>query len=157
MPVASVREEVEELYAAYVECLDDGELERWPELFTDDCLYKIIPRENYERGLPLALMLCESKGMLLDRVAAVRRTSVYAPRVLRHLVSSIRVIPHADTALRGRANYVVLETPLNEETHVLGAGEYLDQLVHEAGALKFKERLCILDSTIVPGSLIYPI
>ena len=80
-----LRYEVEELYYEYVECLDDDELERWPEFFVEDCLYKIIPRENFERNLPIALMRCESKGMLKDRVTTMRETSVYAPRALRHL------------------------------------------------------------------------
>src|SRR5512135_2284807 len=56
MDLRELRFEIDDLYAEYVECLDDGHLERWPELFTDDCLYKIIPRDNFQRGLPLALM-----------------------------------------------------------------------------------------------------
>ena len=74
-----LRLEVDALLADYAACLDGGELERWAELFSDDCVYTIIPRENYERGLPLALMRCESKGMLRDRVQAIRRTSVDEP------------------------------------------------------------------------------
>jgi 3-phenylpropionate/cinnamic acid dioxygenase small subunit len=163
--VRDLRFEIEDLYAAYVECLDDGELEQWPELFTEECLYKIIPRDNFERGLPLALMLCESKGMLQDRVAAVRQTSVYAPRSLRHLVSSIRIKP-LNPANRGtpepwcvgvHANYLVLETPHGEETRVFNAGKYLDRVVRDGATLKFKEKLCVFDSVLVPGSLIYPI
>jgi len=153
----SLRAEIEELYAAYVECLDDGPLDAWPELFTDACLYQIIPRDNFERGLPLAVMLCESKGMLKDRVVAVRQTSVYAPRTLRHLVGSIRIKEQEATACRVEANYVVFETPLEQETRVFNSGRYIDRLVREDGRLKFKEKLCIYDSVLVPGSLIYPI
>lgn len=46
MSPQDLRFEVEEMYYDYVECLDDDQLERWPEFFTDDCVYKIIPREN---------------------------------------------------------------------------------------------------------------
>jgi len=151
------RLEIEDLYAAYVECLDDGALDGWPELFTDECLYKVIPRENYERGLPLAVMLCESKAMLRDRVEALRRTSVYAPRALRHLVSSLRVQPGAAGVIGVRANYAVLQTLVDETTQVFNAGRYIDQLVRQDGRLKFKEKLCVFDSILVPGSLIYPI
>ena len=45
---------VDELYADYVGCLDDGDFERWPEFFTERCSYRIVPRENHDRGLPLA-------------------------------------------------------------------------------------------------------
>jgi anthranilate 1,2-dioxygenase small subunit len=153
----ALRSEVDELYAEYVECLDDGDLQRWPELFTEECLYKIIPRENFERGLPLALMLCESKGMLQDRVAALRRASVYAPRAMRHLISNIRIKAQEPGGIRVQANYAVLQTLNDEPTQVFNAGKYVDRVVRDAGRLKFKEKLCIFDSIVVPGSLVYPI
>jgi anthranilate 1,2-dioxygenase small subunit len=152
-----LRYEVEELYYEYVECLDDEEFERWPELFVEDCLYKIIPRENFERDLPIALMRCESKGMLKDRVTTVRETSVYAPRALRHLLSNIRIKGSDNGRLRVQANYAVLETLSDAETRVFNTGKYIDLVVREGGRLKFKEKLCVFDSLLVPGSLIYPI
>ena len=51
----TLRFEIEDLLAAYAAALDGDALETWPEFFTDDCFYQIIPRDNYERGLPLAL------------------------------------------------------------------------------------------------------
>ena len=56
-----------DLYAAYDNALDEGELERWPEFFTADCLYQVLPRENYEAGLFAAVMYAESRAMLADR------------------------------------------------------------------------------------------
>ena len=151
----ALRVEVEELYAYYTAALDDGELARWPELFTVECLYEIVPRENFDRGLPLALMRCESRGMLRDRVAALRQASVYAPRALRHLVSGIRI--EGDAILDVRANYAVFETPLDEETRVLNVGRYLDRVVRDDGRLRFAEKRCVFDSVLVPGSLVYPL
>ncbi|HUI28132.1 MAG TPA: aromatic-ring-hydroxylating dioxygenase subunit beta [Candidatus Kryptonia bacterium] len=156
MDLRTLRLEVDELYADYVACLDEGELERWPEFFTDECLYQIVPRENYERRLPLALVLCESKGMLEDRVVAVRQTNVYGPRVLRHLVSSLRVQAANDVVI-AQANFALFETTLDEPTQVFNSGRYLDRLVRVSGSLKFKEKLCVLDGAVIRGSLIYPI
>jgi anthranilate 1,2-dioxygenase small subunit len=152
-----LRLEVEELYYDYVEALDEGELERWPEFFTEVCLYKIVPRENVERGLPLALMLCESRGMLRDRVAAIRQANVYAPRTWRHLLSNIRLKDQEGETLRVQANYAVFETLIDEETRLLNVGKYVDRIVRDGGALRFAERLCIFDSVLVPGSLVFPI
>ena len=157
MDLRDLRIEIEDLYADYVECLDDGELERWPEFFTNECLYKVIPRENFERGLPLALILCESKGMCHDRVEALRRASVYAPRALRHLVSNIRIKGQEAEGIRVHANYAVLQTLNDEPTQVFNTGKYIDHVVRDGGRLKFKEKLCISDSVVVPGSLVYPV
>ncbi len=114
-----LRLELEELYAAYTACLDEERFEEWPEFFVEQCLYKIVPRENFERGLPLATWLCESKGYLADRVTAIPL--------------------------------------LDEFTRVFNTGQYRDKLVVEEGRLKFKEKLCIFDSLLVPNSLIYPL
>lgn len=151
-----LRVEVEQLYAEYAACLDDGELERWPELFVEECLYKVVPRENFERGLPLALMLCESAGMLRDRVQAIRRTSVFAPRALRHFVSGIRAAEE-DQAVMVTASFMVLQTQPDEETQVFVAGRYRDRLLRCDGTLRFAEKICILDSNLIPGSLIFPV
>src|SRR5947208_17131113 len=100
-----LRLELEELYAAYTACLDEERFEEWPEFFVEHCLYKIVPRENFERGLPLATWLCESKGYLADRVPAIRKTAVYAPRYLRRMVSRGRGLGAKEGMLEARPNY----------------------------------------------------
>ncbi len=150
-----LRLELEELYAAYTACLDEERFEEWPEFFVEQCLYKIVPRENFELGLPLATWLCESKGYLADRVTAIRKTTVYAPRYMRRMVSGLRVLGWKEGVLEVRANYVALETLQDEFTRVFNTGR--DKLVVEEGRLKFKEKLCIFDSLLVPNSLIYPL
>lgn len=156
-PDLALRLEIEELYAAYAHALDDGELERWPEFFVDDCLYEIVSRENHERGLPLALMRCESKAMLADRVVTIRQTQMFAPRAVRHLVSSLQVAPATADGVNVRANYAVLQTLVDDETRVLSAGRYIDMLVRVGDDLKFKSRTCLYDTVLVPNSLIYPL
>jgi len=157
LSAGELRLALEELYADYAACLDEERFEEWPEFFTDPCLYKIVPRENFERGLPLATWLCESKGYLADRVTAIRKTAVYAPRYVRRMVSGIRVLGWTDAVLEVRASYLALETLQDELTRVFNAGQYRDKLVVEDGKLKFREKLCIFDSLLVPNSLIYPL
>ncbi len=155
-----IRFEVEDLYNSYCEALDDGPLERWPELFTDPCDYRIIPRENHESGLPLALMRCESRGMLMDRVTAVEEQLMYEPRYLRHLVTNIRIRSVSDDQARVEAvaNYAVLETLRDELTRVLNAGCYFDKMVRsEDGALRFESKHCVFDSELVPNSIVFPV
>ena len=148
---------VDELMAEYTGCLDEERFEDWPDFFVEDAIYKIVPRENFERGLPLATWLCESKGYMKDRVVAIRRTSVYAPRVVRRVVSGLRIVGWTGDVLEVRASYVAFETLLDEMTRVFNAGQYRDRIVVSEGRLKFKEKLCIFDSALVPNSLIYPL
>ena len=56
-----------QLYADYASTVDAARWDQWPEFFTDDCVYRVQPRENHERGFPLATMSLTSKVMLKDR------------------------------------------------------------------------------------------
>jgi len=102
-------------------------------------------------------MHCESRAMLEDRIVAIRETSFYAPRMLRHIVSGIRVDTAQDGTLSGQANYLVLQTLAEQPTTLFNAGRYLDTILRDGGRLRFKQRLCIFDSIVVPNSLIVPI
>ena len=102
-------------------------------------------------------MHCESKGMLLDRVVAIRQTSYFAPRLLRHLVSGVRSSLGEDGSITSEANYLVLQTLPDQPTELFNSGRYLDRIVREDGRLRFKERLCVFDSIVIPNSLIVPI
>ena len=152
-----MRARLADLYAAYDDALGEGDYERWPEFFTEACVYKIIPRENYDAGLPLALMQAESRGMLADRVAAIRKTTLYAPRLVRRLVSSIVLRAIDSDGMRLSASFALFQTMLNELSQVFLCGRFYDRVVDDAGVLRFAERLCVTDSTLVPTSLIFPV
>jgi len=156
-PGSLVWARVQDLFAEYVECLDDDELERWPDLFTEVCLYQVIARENHDRGLPLAAILCESRGMLADRVVAVRETSMYAPRYLGHVVGPARLRPLPDGAVAARAGYSVFRTLAEEETRVFNTGRYLAVIDTGGERLRFRELRCVYDSTLIPNSIVSPI
>ena len=157
MLTPELRDEIDALYADYAEALDDNELERWPDFFTEECLYKLVPRENWERDLPIALMLCESKGMLRDRVTAVRNTALYAPRTFRHLIGQFRIKLEAPERIRVRANYVVFQTLVDDLTRIQNAGKYIDLIERTPAGMRFREKICVFDSVLVPNSLIYPV
>jgi 3-phenylpropionate/cinnamic acid dioxygenase small subunit len=150
------RDELETLYYDYANALDD-ELASWADFFTNDCLYKIVTRENYDRSLPLALMLCEGRGMVLDRVDAIKRVSFYLPRSFRHVISNIRTVKDSGGRLYAQANFVVFESFVEGTMHVFNAGRYFDVIVRQDTTLKFREKICVLDGNLIPGSLIFPI
>lgn len=148
---------LEELYAEYVACLDEERFEDWPAFFTDDCLYRIVPRENFERKLPIATMHCEGRPYLEDRVVAIRKTMVFAPRTIRRLVSNIRILEYTAGSATVRANYASFETLTDEMTRVFNVGQSHDRVVIGGERLRFRERICVFDSLLVPNSLIYPL
>lgn len=154
---AALRCRLADLYAAYDDALGEGDYERWPDFFTEACVYKIIPRENYDAGLPLGLMQAESRAMLADRVAALRQTTLYAPRLVRRLVGSVVLRAVEAEGMRLSASFALFQTMLNEPAQVFLCGRLYDRVVDDGGSLRFAERVCVTDPTLVPISLVFPI
>jgi 3-phenylpropionate/cinnamic acid dioxygenase small subunit len=146
-----------DLYGAYEDALADGVSERWPELFTEACLYRVIPRENYEAGFPASFMYAESRAMLADRVLALRETTVYAPRTIRRLVTNPYLRQIGSDGMHLTADFALFQTMLNEPTEVFLVGRFYDRVVEHNGMLRFAERIAVTDSTLVPTSLVFPI
>lgn len=148
---------IRDFYDEVAECLDDDEIERFPSYFVNDCIYQVVSRENYARGLPQAAMLCDGLGMLRDRVTALRETQVYVPRIWRHFISGVRVTNDEERELYVRANFMVTESMSDQNPTVFLVGEYQDVLVRDGTGFKFRQRLAIYDNHHVVRSLIVPV
>lgn len=145
------------LYSDYAAAVDSAQWEKWVDFFVDDCEYKIQPRENYERGFPLATLALLSKKMLKDRVYGIHETLYHDPYYQRHVVGLPIIREDKDGVIVSEANYAVFRTKLSGESTVFNVGRYLDRIKLNAGELKFISRLCIYDTEMIPNSIIYPI
>lgn len=149
--------ELVQLYADYARAVDSGNWDLWPEFFVDECVYRLVPRENHERGFPLATLSFESKGMLRDRVYGIRETLFHDPYYQRHVVGAPLVHGASAERIESEANYAVFRTKLNELSTVFNVGRYLDVVVATPQGLKFASRIVVYDSEMIPNSIIYPI
>ena len=146
-----------QLYADYAAAVDSGDWDLWPEFFVDACSYRLVPRENHERGLPLATLSFESKGMLRDRVYGIRETLFHDPYYQRHVVGAPLVRAAAAGRIESEANYAVFRTKLDGPSTVFNVGRYLDVVVATGDGMKFASRTVVFDSEMIPNSIIYPI
>lgn len=150
--------EIEDLYSRYGALLDDGPLREWPDLFAEQCLYLLIPRDNYDRGLPLAIIRCESRGMLTDRIRAAQETIMHEPRYLRHQITNVRVTNVQGARIDAVAHFSVMEVLPDELPRILAVGRYIDVVQRRSdGALEFSEKRCVYDSVLVPNTIVYPL
>jgi salicylate 5-hydroxylase small subunit len=148
---------INQLYTDYAIAVDSGQWNLWPEFFIDDCIYRLQPRENHERGFALATLSFESKGMLKDRVYGIRDTLFHDPYYQRHVVGTPVVRKAEAGRFECEANYAVFRTKLSEVSTVFNVGRYIDVIVQTPLGLKFASRQCIYDSEMIPNSIIYPI
>jgi salicylate 5-hydroxylase small subunit len=148
---------IQQLYADYAIAVDSGKWDQWPEFFTEQCVYKVQPRENFERGFPLATLALTSKGMLKDRVYGITETIYHDPYYQRHVVGAPMVRQVEDGRIHSEANYAVFRTKYDKESTVFNVGRYIDTIIQTPEGFKFAERICVYDSEMIPNSIIYPI
>ena len=146
-----------QLYTDYALAVDAERWDDWIGCFTEDCVYRLQPRENFERGFPLATLSFTSKGMLRDRVYGITETIFHDPYYQRHVVGAPVVRAVGEAGIQSEANYAVFRTKLSQESTVYNVGRYIDTVVRTPEGLKFASRQCIYDSEMIPNSIIYPI
>ena len=149
-----------QLNADYAAAVDGGraeDLARWCELFTPDGIYRLVPRENHERGFPLATLAFQGQGMLRDRVYAIRETLFHDPYYQRHVIGLPRILDEAGGAIECETPYAVFRTKPNGLSTVFNVGRYLDTVVATDGGLRLAQRIAVYDSEMIPNSIIYPI
>jgi anthranilate 1,2-dioxygenase small subunit len=148
---------VERLLARYVQCIDSDKLEEWPEFFVEQCVYRVIARENTERNLPMAAMFCDSKRMLIDRVVSARHANIYEKHTYRHVVSSTIAQAPTTDSVRATSNYAVYRTRTNGVTELYNTGIYHDEIVLRDGMWLFREKQVVFDTHRIDSLLVTPL
>jgi 3-phenylpropionate/cinnamic acid dioxygenase small subunit len=141
----SFQRDVENLHARYAHALDDDRLEEWPDFFTENGIYRIATAENEERGLPIAVLYAEGRGMLRDRVASLRNANIYEPQRYRHIVSSILIEELPGGKIKSTANFLVVRIMQDGASLLFASGRYLDRIVL-APEPRYEERVVVCDS-----------
>lgn len=154
---AAAKSAIQDLFASYADSLDDQRFEEWPAFFTENGVYKIVSRENVERDLPLATWSCLSRGMMQDRVVAIRNASVFSPRYMRHVAGGLRVLEEAGGVYSASLSFSLFETPQDDETKVFMVGRYRANVIFAEDGPRFQELLVVYDTSLIPGLLVFPI
>jgi anthranilate 1,2-dioxygenase small subunit len=151
------RQQIGDLLAEYAHAIDDDRLEEWADFFTDDCSYRIINRENHEKGRVIGIMDCSSKGMLQDRILALREANVYEPHTYRHIISGTRITGQAGGVFHVETSFLVIRTMQEGEMSVFCTGKYVDEIVLDGDRPLFRKRLAICDSNRIDTLIVIPL
>jgi anthranilate 1,2-dioxygenase small subunit len=157
MTGAELQYAVERLLARYAAAIDDDRLEDWPGFFTADCRYQIISRENFEQKLPIGIFFANSRGMLSDRVMALREANIYEAQQYRHILSPTLVLASDGATVSAQTNYQVIRITREGATMLFSSGRYLDRIVLGGAEPLFAEKLVICDSRRIDTLLAIPL
>ena len=128
------------LQQRYAQILDSNDISGWPELFTEQCAYKLQSRENFDAGHALCILNLESRAMLRDRVYGVVNTIFHDPYSQRHICGAPIVTLREDGGYDAESSYVVIRTQRDNMPHIVSVGRYLDRIVSHQGLLLFQQR-----------------
>jgi anthranilate 1,2-dioxygenase small subunit len=157
MDEIAVRLGVNELIGAYVDCIDEDRLEDWPDFFVEQCRYLITSRASHEAGLQHGIVYAASRGMLIDRVTALRQANIFEPHRYRHVVGPIRMVRVGATVAQVHSNFLTVRIMHDGEMSLFAAGRYLDRIDLTSQPYRFIERLVVLDSQKIDTLLVIPL
>jgi anthranilate 1,2-dioxygenase small subunit len=146
-----------DLLAEYGALVDAERYDEWLGLFAAECQYQVMPRENHDSGLPVALIYCDSRGMLEDRIRSLLEANKYNLHSDRHVIGLPRIVDKEPDGITIEAPFAVFQTDQEGETRLFATGLYRDQLVTVDGALKISDKLVLLDTFAVPSLLASPL
>lgn len=142
---------------AYARCIDNGNLEAWPDFFEDDCTYKITTADNYAQGLEAGVIFANSKGMLRDRVASLREANIYERHVYRHFLGQPWILSEEPDAVHSETSFMVARIMRDGTTDVYATGRYVDVYRLNGGAPILRERIVVCDSSRFDTLLALPL
>jgi anthranilate 1,2-dioxygenase small subunit len=149
--------ELSELQGRYVSALDDGRLEEWPKFFTEDCRYEIIPKENFDQGLPAPVIYCRNRKMLRDRVISLRNANIFEGHTYRHMTSGLVISEVNENTVTTTSSYVVVITGQTGDSNIYQAGSYHDEVVLVDGVWLYRSKRVVYDTLRVQTLLATPI
>jgi anthranilate 1,2-dioxygenase small subunit len=154
----SLREKLHNLIDEYAYALDDEDIDRWPHFFTESALYHVTTKENHRDGLPIGVIRCVGRGMMLDRVKAFHTANIFEPHSYNHLLGRpLLSIGGAAGVYESRCNFQVVRIMQDGRSELFATGKYLDKIVLERGVPRFQERIVVLDSRHIDILMVVPL
>lgn len=132
--------------ADYARTIDNNELDKWPDFFASDCLYKITTAANYAKGYEVGVVYASSRGMVQDRVTALRDANIYEKQSYRHILGMPALISDDDNGVRTETSFIVARIMQDGVTDIYASGRYLDLYRREGDGVKIAERIVVCDS-----------
>jgi anthranilate 1,2-dioxygenase small subunit len=155
---APTHDQVAGLIRDYAHALDDAQIDRWPGFFTETALYHVTTRENHDQGLPIGIIRCSGRGMMVDRVKAFHTANIFEPHYYNHLIGPATMDPgKSPGAVASRCNFQIVRIMEDGRMDLFATGKYLDEVVLEGGVAKLQERIVVLDSRNVDILIVVPL
>lgn len=142
---------------AYARCIDNGDLDAWPQFFEEECLYKITTADNHRQGLEAGVVYANSRAMLVDRITSLREANIYERHTYRHFLGQPWILSEDGATVRCETSFFVVRIMRDGTTDVYATGIYLDAYKLGQTPPKLLERIVVCDSSRFDTLLALPL
>jgi len=149
------RESVVQYQVRLAALLDDQKYDEFVAEFTEDGAYRLIARENHDRGLPTCI-IDDTRDRLIYRSGLISRQWHHGRFRETRMLSNFDIdFPAADAAL-AKANFALYHTDAEGETRLHMVGRLEDSLVERQGRWRIRRRFAILETFKPTEVIVYP-
>lgn len=148
---------IAEFLERYCHTLDDGSVDDWSAYFEQDGVYRVTTRENVEANRPIGIVLCEGRGMMDDRIKALKIANIFESHTFRHMVGRPIVEPEFEGRFTVRSSFSVFRIMYTGKTDLFATGRYEDVVSVSENGIQFAERSVVLDSRLLDTLMVYPL
>ena len=150
---------VDDLQAAYIRALAKRDMQAWAACFDDPGSYICTVRENEEQGHGIAIMMDDSLARIRDRVKFVTEVwqGTFEDYYCRHFVQRVLLEHGREGVLTAESNLLVSYTDSHGRSGVLATGVYVDEIAMSPAGARFRSKRVVLDTTVTPRYLVYPL
>ena len=148
---------VMDLHARYGAALDNDRLENWPNFFTDDAIYRITSKADAAENLPLGIIYCNSKKMMVDRITSTREANIFEGQGYRHIISAPVIVTATETSIEAETSFCVIRIMHTGDSMLFASGVYQDNIALYDRDPKFMAKTVVLDSHKIDTLLAIPL
>jgi 3-phenylpropionate/cinnamic acid dioxygenase small subunit len=152
-------DQIDALQLEYLRSLDRRDMAAWEGCFGETASYTCTTAESEDQGLPVALMLDDSRQRIADRVGYVTKiwAGTFEDYRTRHFVQRLSCTALPGSRFEVESQFLVAYTTARGQSELLTTGLYFDVIVLDAAGARFLSKKAVLDTAVTPRYLVYPI
>jgi salicylate 5-hydroxylase small subunit len=156
-PVATflLKQEAIEYVRHLARLLDEFQIGKFVDEFVDGGHYRLIPRDNYEAGLPVCV-IDDSKKRLRYRQKIIEKHWHYEKFQERRILSPVSVAVEGDSRADVLTNFAIFRTDIEGQSRLHLCGTFEDELRRVDGRWRISTRKAVLDSYLPDFAIVLP-
>ena len=154
----AIPDRIDELQQRYARALDSKDMQAWLACFSASGGYVCTTAENEASGLPVAIMFDDSPERLKDRVKFIEKVwaGTFEDYSTRHFVQRVSHDEGGDV-VAVETNFMVSYSADGGLTQMLATGIYEDEVELTADGALFRRKKAVIDGSVTPRYLVYPL